>query len=69
MKSGSVWKELVTDAKIRGCFYNADEDKDLDRAMTAVVVDTEVDLAESLTRKLAAVKIRDHQGESSSIFR
>ncbi|KNA03605.1 hypothetical protein SOVF_207510 isoform A [Spinacia oleracea] len=68
MKSGSVWKELVTDAKIRGCFYNADEDKDLDRAMTAVVVDTEVDLAESLTRKLAAVKIRDHQGESSSIF-
>jgi len=33
MNSGSVWKELVKYAKDRGCFYNANEDKNLDRAM------------------------------------
>lgn len=36
--SGSVWTELVIDAKKRGCFYNADEDKDLAKAITAALV-------------------------------
>lgn len=36
--SGSVWAELVIDAKKRGCFYNADEDKDLAKAIAAALV-------------------------------
>ncbi|KAL2921099.1 putative helicase MAGATAMA 3 [Bienertia sinuspersici] len=68
VQSGSVWRELVVDAKMRGCFYNAQEDTDLDRAMSEVVV-TEVDLAESLASDLAALKLRDHQGDLSLRFR
>ena len=63
VNSGSVWRELVVDAKARGCFYNADEDKDLDRAMNEVM--NEVDLSDSLSTKLAALKLRDHRGDSS----
>ncbi|KAL9160632.1 hypothetical protein ABFS82_08G213400 [Erythranthe guttata] len=29
LNSGSVWQKLVMEAKKRGCFYNADEDKNL----------------------------------------
>ncbi|KAK2636002.1 hypothetical protein Ddye_030794 [Dipteronia dyeriana] len=34
-RSNSVWGSLVRDAKYRRCFFNADEDKDLARAMAA----------------------------------
>jgi hypothetical protein len=34
LKSGSVWKKLVLDAKKRGCFYEANEDKRLAHVMT-----------------------------------
>jgi hypothetical protein len=34
LKSGSVWKKLVLDAKKRGCFYEANEDKSLAHVMT-----------------------------------
>lgn len=37
--SGSVWKKLITDAKIRGCIYNAQEDKRLAKAIIAALVD------------------------------
>uniref|UniRef100_A0A803LZS6 Uncharacterized protein n=1 Tax=Chenopodium quinoa TaxID=63459 RepID=A0A803LZS6_CHEQI len=33
--SGSVWKNLVFDAKTLGCFYNADDDIDLNQATLA----------------------------------
>ncbi|KAE7998939.1 hypothetical protein FH972_003432 [Carpinus fangiana] len=33
-ESGSVWMELVIDAKSRGCFFDADEDDSLAQAMT-----------------------------------
>ena len=33
LNSNSVWKKLVLDAKARGCFYNADEDKTMARAL------------------------------------
>ncbi|XP_021747588.1 helicase sen1-like [Chenopodium quinoa] len=69
-KSGCVWKQLVINAKMRGCYYNADEDKDLDRAMTAAVLETEIDPAESLSSRLAGIQIRNgSQGESSSLSR
>ena len=34
--SESVWKALVLDAKNRQCFFNADEDKDLNKAIIDV---------------------------------
>lgn len=40
-QSGSVWKELVIDAKKRGCFYDADEDKSLAQALVATVVEND----------------------------
>ncbi|XP_021762238.1 uncharacterized protein LOC110727009 [Chenopodium quinoa] len=39
-RSGSVWKKVVTDAKTRGCFYDADEDFDLTRAKPGALVKT-----------------------------
>ncbi|XP_052307958.1 uncharacterized protein LOC18097562 isoform X3 [Populus trichocarpa] len=33
VNSDTIWKKLVTDAKERGCFYNADEDKSLSKAI------------------------------------
>ncbi|KAK4841808.1 hypothetical protein QYF36_010824 [Acer negundo] len=46
-RSDSVWGTLVRDAKYRRCFFNADEDKDLARAMFAPRsnVDEDKDLA------------------------
>jgi senataxin len=41
LKSDSVWKKLVLDAKERGCFYDANEDKSLARAITAASVQFE----------------------------
>jgi hypothetical protein len=34
--SKSVWEALVLDAKNRQCFFNADEDKDLTKAIVDV---------------------------------
>jgi hypothetical protein len=34
--SESVWEALVLDAKNRQCFFNADEDKDLNKAILDV---------------------------------
>ncbi|KAL9240539.1 hypothetical protein vseg_014746 [Gypsophila vaccaria] len=55
-KSASVWKDLVDDAKSRGCYYNADEDIDLDRVISTALAN---DSADSLSRQLAAISIRD----------
>jgi hypothetical protein len=41
LKSDSVWKKLVLDAKERGCFYDANEDKNLARAITTALVESE----------------------------
>ncbi|KAE8021889.1 hypothetical protein FH972_007739 [Carpinus fangiana] len=41
LKSDSVWKKLVLDAKERGCFYDANEDKSLAGAITAALVEFE----------------------------
>ncbi|XVF06350.1 hypothetical protein REPUB_Repub06bG0040400 [Reevesia pubescens] len=39
VKSGSVWKKLVIDAKQRGCFFNADEDKHLAEAIITALIE------------------------------
>ena len=36
VNSGSVWKTLVRDAKKRQCFFYADQDKDLAKAILDV---------------------------------
>ncbi|XP_039173773.1 uncharacterized protein LOC120286031 [Eucalyptus grandis] len=36
MKSDSVWKAVVDNAKSRGCFFNVDDDKDLAKAILDV---------------------------------
>jgi len=41
LKSDSVWKNLVLNAKERGCFYDANEDKSLARAITTALVEFE----------------------------
>lgn len=37
--SDSVWEELILDAKARRCFFNADENKDLEKVMMEVKKD------------------------------
>lgn len=37
--SGSVWKKIVTDAKKRGCFHNAEEDKNLANAIIVALLE------------------------------
>ncbi|XVE90671.1 hypothetical protein DITRI_Ditri20bG0095800 [Diplodiscus trichospermus] len=39
VKSYSVWKKLVTDAKNRGCFFNADEDKYLAESIITSLIE------------------------------
>ncbi|XP_028104168.1 uncharacterized protein LOC114303236 [Camellia sinensis] len=34
--SGSVWDELISDAKVRQCFFNADEHKDFEKVILEV---------------------------------
>ncbi|XP_037497679.1 probable helicase MAGATAMA 3 [Jatropha curcas] len=37
-KSSSIWRKVVSDAKLRGCFYNADDDKRLAEAIIAAPI-------------------------------
>ncbi|XVE90676.1 hypothetical protein DITRI_Ditri20bG0096300 [Diplodiscus trichospermus] len=39
VKSDSVWKKLVTDAKSSGCFFNADEHKHLAEAINTALIE------------------------------
>lgn len=38
VSSGSVWNKLVVDAKSRGCFYNANEDKNFAQALVTASI-------------------------------
>ncbi|XP_011014219.1 PREDICTED: LOW QUALITY PROTEIN: helicase SEN1-like [Populus euphratica] len=39
VKSGSIWKKIVNDAKHRQCFYNAEEDESLAQAITESLIE------------------------------
>ncbi|GAB4837643.1 hypothetical protein Ancab_002493 [Ancistrocladus abbreviatus] len=41
INSGSVWKDLVENAKARGCYHDADEDDKLARAITDALIETD----------------------------
>uniref|UniRef100_A0A2N9I655 DNA2/NAM7 helicase-like C-terminal domain-containing protein n=1 Tax=Fagus sylvatica TaxID=28930 RepID=A0A2N9I655_FAGSY len=59
-KRNSIWKELVIDAKKRGCFYNADEDNSLAQAQAQAITNV-------LVEPLASLSLRD-KSESSFIY-
>lgn len=64
--SRSVWSKLVFDAKGRGCFHNADEDKNLAQAIAAALVDeADKDPLQLLSKPFATLSLRD-EPESSS---
>lgn len=52
----------MIDVKIRGCYYNVDEDKDLDKVMIEVLVGIEVDFVEFLFGRLVSFSVRDNRG-------
>ncbi|MFS8032564.1 putative TPR and ankyrin repeat-containing protein [Helianthus anomalus] len=37
LKGGSIWKSLILEAKARGCFFQADENKDLAKVIVEVL--------------------------------
>jgi hypothetical protein len=55
LKSNTVWKKLVIDAKQRGCFYDVNEDKNLAQAITSALVELE-QLDILLNNRLSAVQ-------------
>ncbi|XP_074320395.1 helicase sen1-like isoform X2 [Silene latifolia] len=65
-RSGTVWQKLVSDAKTRGCFYNADEAADSKQASKPALIKSsrtpsKLDPAESLSSQLANISLDDNQ--------
>ncbi|XP_019172153.1 PREDICTED: probable helicase MAGATAMA 3 isoform X2 [Ipomoea nil] len=58
MNSGSVWRDLVLHSKVRGCYYDACSDKNLEKVIA--------DASDELTTKLSAMSLSDKPGSSSS---
>jgi senataxin len=46
--SKSVWQKIVSDARVRGCYFDANEDKDLSNAVMKAII--ELDDAENLVK-------------------
>jgi hypothetical protein len=42
LQSSEIWKDIIADAKERGCFYDGNDDKDLLAAMSIVIKQDEV---------------------------
>ncbi|KAK9683293.1 hypothetical protein RND81_10G129600 [Saponaria officinalis] len=62
--SGTVWQHLVSDAKMRGCFYDADEAAEFKHASKPALFKTsrtrsKLDFAESLSSQLAKISLDD----------
>ncbi|XP_074319095.1 helicase sen1-like [Silene latifolia] len=65
-RSGTVWQKLVSDAKMRGCFYNADEAAEFKQASKPALIKSsrtpsKLDPAESLSSQLANISLNDNQ--------
>ncbi|KAK9683290.1 hypothetical protein RND81_10G129400 [Saponaria officinalis] len=61
-KSGTVWQDLVSDAKMRRCFFDADEAAEFKQASKPALVKTsrtrsKLDFAESLSSQLAKLNL------------
>ncbi|CAI8597130.1 unnamed protein product [Vicia faba] len=67
--SDTVWKELVLDAKERGCFHNADEDKKLAEAIEDALLEIELlEEPESPFKKLSLQDRSDRFATTSRGF-
>ncbi|KAJ6368014.1 hypothetical protein OIU78_000564 [Salix suchowensis] len=70
VNSHTIWKKLVTDAKKRRCFYNADEDTSLSQAMRSGAAlesrNPETDPAQLLSKPFASLVIRDQSEATTS---
>ncbi|KAI4299679.1 hypothetical protein L6164_033113 [Bauhinia variegata] len=53
INSDSVWKKLVADARSRGCFYDADDDKNLAHAIEVALLEELLDETESPFKSLS----------------
>ncbi|CAH9106059.1 unnamed protein product [Cuscuta europaea] len=58
INSGSVWRDLVVDSKARGCYYDACNDKNLEKAIA--------DASDDLSSKLSSMSLNDRFGSSST---
>ncbi|KAK4274971.1 hypothetical protein QN277_018122 [Acacia crassicarpa] len=67
MKSDSIWRKLVVDAKNRKCFYNADDDEDLAQAIEDTLLELELlDEPESIFKKLTIGNNKSWSATNSS---
>lgn len=70
-QSRSVWKKLVNDAKQRGCFHNADDDKNLAQAIKDAML--ELELVDEFKSPFMSLTIKDkkvklEKGSTSSRY-
>ncbi|XP_020249491.1 helicase SEN1-like [Asparagus officinalis] len=65
IRSRSVWEKIVRDAKSRGCYYNARDDKSLDEAIIEAAVDLD-ELEDLLNMGKASWKKSDRSSSSNS---
>ncbi|XP_060189971.1 uncharacterized protein LOC132618998 [Lycium barbarum] len=77
VNSGSIWKNLVIDAKARGCYFDVTEDEQLKQAILNATwpIDGNVvsrtssvhgDREDNLARQLGGMNLRDKTGSSRS---
>ncbi|CAI9110340.1 OLC1v1010346C1 [Oldenlandia corymbosa var. corymbosa] len=72
INSGSVWKKLVSDAKDRGCFYNARDDYKLAKAISCALLEIDRagnDPTKCLAGKFAAIRLRNEPRSSPKNYR
>ncbi|XP_054789621.1 helicase sen1-like [Prosopis cineraria] len=62
--SGSIWKKLINDAKQRGCFHNADDDKNLSRAIKDALL--ELELIDESKSPFKSLSIKDKTKKSET---
>ncbi|XP_020249499.1 uncharacterized protein LOC109826893 [Asparagus officinalis] len=65
IRSRSVWEKIVRDAKSRGCYYNARDDKSLDEAIIEAAVDLD-ELGDLLNMGKASWKKSERSSSSNS---
>ncbi|XP_058098091.1 uncharacterized ATP-dependent helicase C29A10.10c-like isoform X2 [Magnolia sinica] len=64
IKSGSIWKKIVLDAKHRGCFFNAKEDESLSEEIIHANK-----LEDDLSRHFASLNLGNEPGDSARELR
>lgn len=69
VNSDSVWEKLIVDAKTRGCYFNANEDKKLAQAIAGAQIklnQPEASGIKFLEKRVASLSLKNEQGSSTS---